>query len=148
MQEAPSGEEAPPDERFGAAMDRWEPGSDFESKTVARSRRSRRAGAAANSGVQDPAAQPLMQASDARPSEAASADAGTGAEAAVSGPAASDGVADRLGMRLCFIFACWIELVFCRLLVHVSGASRLLSGAILNSCRQARFHGALAAWEW
>jgi hypothetical protein len=129
VQEAPPTVEVPPDERFGAGMDRWEPGSDFESKTVSRSQRSRRAGGAANSAVQDP----QMQASDSRKSGTASADG-----AAVAGPAASEGLADRLEMRLCSIFLCCLELVSRRFVVALCGSSSLGRDAVHSPCRLAR----------
>ena len=124
MQDAPVMDAAPPGERIGVAMDRWEPGSDFEDKTVARSQRSRRSGEAGNSGIQEVAAEPSGQASDARTAPAvALADAG--AEAAVSQPAASNGGVDRLELRLnSMLLSCIAEVVFCRSVSALCGAFR------------------------
>lgn len=123
MQDAAMNDGAPPDERFGGTMDRWEPGSDFEEKTVARSQRSRRSGEAGHSTVQA-VAEPSGQASDARTAPAAAfAEAEPGAVA--SQPAASNGGVDRLELRLNSMpLSCVAELVFCRCIAALCGAFR------------------------
>lgn len=121
-------EEAPPDERFGAEMDRWEPGSDFESKSLAASQL--RGGEAAASGAHESAAQPLQHASGNGGSVIPFAEAAAGAGPALSRFGAPDSSVHRLDLCLTFILLCGIELVSRRLYAAVCGADRMVKCAV------------------